>query len=683
MIAVNTTALRAMSLAVVLLICPAGRLRAEITTVVLPGDCADFAMNPETGDFVALSAETNEAVLFREADAKKTPAAKLGVGSTPCSVCFKQFGEQTVYAVVCSQDSHMYLIDAKTFQLLKKIELAEAGVSNVTCSLNPEDPFLYYNYGSGHGSKAGVVSLRDMRNHGVAFDDSMDCASSADGSLAYRRGPWSPSGFESLIRTNTLTDEKPTFGRLFYDHSSTRQYIPGPFNRYTAAGKGIYTASLERRVAELDFYPQCFFRTQPVVVGMSPAERFSSDPSQAGELVLRAASYNTFASVGDQVKVMLGKPKDAGGLPRDVPAQGDFKRVAKRLRFIADDKRQRVVYASRTHVVYVPLKEFNLPDEPFLLAEFDGSSRFEVSKQQELTLVPKDARVKIVFEDTPEGMEVVGNKLRWKPSAEQIGSVDLAVTLKHEDIQRTLRYTLDVVFPSIELPFSPAGMAVDADAKRVVIWEGPQLDRYGRSTSTGSLPINVAVIDLATGQMTVQRKLAEHVGQVVVTGTQVILQTAGSTPKCEVLRISDLERSKAIVASAPITSIHAIGKLLMLQTQSGVEVYNAETFAKVRSFGGPTDAGMPRYPSKSEGSRGIIKEQGLYVGGILYDFQMQSRLIVAPRGLPELPGADARLKQAPYLKPMGTAHPQANVRYSPSSTGRTRLATMSLPGSDV
>ena len=264
--------------------------RGEVQRVLLPSDYADFAMHPTSGDIIALDAENSQAVLFRASDLKmkrSEPAAKLRVGSTPVSVFYKEFEDKQVFAVVCSQDTHMYLIDALKFALLAKVELNQSGVSYVTGSRNATDPFIYYNYGSGHDSAAAAVSLRDMKNKGLAFDDAMDCAISASGEIAYRRGPWSPSGFESLIRTTDLSADKPAFARLFYDHNSTAQYLPDPFDRFTAAGSKIFVRSLEKSVASLDFVPHDFFTDRPVVVGIEGGDRFRQAP--AGNLVGHAA----------------------------------------------------------------------------------------------------------------------------------------------------------------------------------------------------------------------------------------------------------------------------------------------------------------------------------------------------------------------------------------------------------
>jgi hypothetical protein len=111
------------------------RARAEVLTVEMPGDYADFALDPQTGNLLALDAENGQALLFRQADLKNENGAlavTIRVGSTPCSACYKRFGDARHFAVFCSQDSHMYLIDAEKGMLVAKIELAQSGVSYVT-----------------------------------------------------------------------------------------------------------------------------------------------------------------------------------------------------------------------------------------------------------------------------------------------------------------------------------------------------------------------------------------------------------------------------------------------------------------------------------------------------------------------------------------------------------------------
>ena len=252
----------------------------------------------------------------------------------------------------------MYLISASAGTLLKKIELSQAGLSHVTGSINPDDPFVYYNFG---GSLAGVVNLRLMRDEGVALNESMDCALSASGDIAYRRGPWSPRGFESRFRTNSLEEDKPAFSRLFYEHTSNAEYVPDPFDRYTAVGTNLYSRSLEKIEATFNFTPVCFFKTRPVIIGV-PQRSFP--PAPITGTTLYAASYNTFSEIGRPVFLSLRAPAEAP----NVAVRSDLRRVGNRTRAFADDARNRVIFASRRQIYFVPLDEFKLPKEPFLTA---------------------------------------------------------------------------------------------------------------------------------------------------------------------------------------------------------------------------------------------------------------------------------------------------------------------------
>ena len=65
---------------------------AAVTKVDLPASYSDFALNPETGDLVALDPERDRAVLFKEAalgaGGAAEPAAETRVGSKPSSPSF-------------------------------------------------------------------------------------------------------------------------------------------------------------------------------------------------------------------------------------------------------------------------------------------------------------------------------------------------------------------------------------------------------------------------------------------------------------------------------------------------------------------------------------------------------------------------------------------------------------------
>lgn len=649
---------------------------AEVTSLTLPEKYADFAINPATGDIAAVSAENNSAEFFagsQLAKGKTEPAAKVRVGATPCSVFFKQFGEKSVFAVVCSQDSHMYLINAQApFDLIAKVSLSQSGVSLVTGSINPEDPFVYYCYGSGHGSSTGVVSLRTNQDRGLAFNDSMDCAISAKGDIAYRRGPWSPSGFESMRRTNALTADKPEFARAFYDHNSTSRYVPDPFDRFTATGKGIYSATLEKKEAELNFPPSAFFRSRPIIVGEEQVDRFSSSfnrESKSGTVKLLAASYNTFTSVGETVSVAHRVADENTNLPRGVSSQADFKRVAKRRRLFADDPRDRVVLAESNLLHFIPLADFQIPQEPFLLAKLEGADAVLINRPATLTLRPLSPDVKLTIDDKPEGMQASGETLTWTPTNEQVGPTPIVTTLSWKDIQRTVRFEVEVKYPSVSLPFAPAGLILSPAEDLAAIWSGTPDGRLtGFASATPAEPQELALINLKTGKVQASRQIVDRIRTVAFAG-QNLAVTAGTSqsPRCELLKLADLERAKSLVAGGPIQQIKAGENLLVINTATTVEAYDLTTFER-----------QGTYP-KSRQTPEPLNDYGILTEYVLLDYDFQPQLLLS--GLP-VPMVDRNAPLPSILAINSRPQNQVDLRLGPNQPIRP-LIRADVPNRDL
>lgn len=598
---------------------------AEIEKITLPGDYADFALDPKTGDVIAVDAEKARVLRFRQADLKGDTlkaGGEVKVGPNPVSVSFKEFGDLRVFAVGCLSDANMYLIKASDFTLLKKIPLDENGVKKVTGSINPEDPFVYYNYGTGHDAVAGVVSLREMKNLGLAFDDAEDCAINARGDIAYRRGPWGPSGFEALTRTNGLNEEKPKFARLFYDHESTRGYVPDPFGQFTAADKNLYPASLGKAVASFEFVPMGFFSSEPVIVGKTQADRRRRD--EAASVTLRAASYNSYVDFGTPIKFELSFSEEGAR----VGGQGRGG-MAKREQVFCDDERRRVLYAHRNALVVVPLADFNPPKEPLLLAELTGNDAMELGKEYRLEVVPLGKGVAVTLEDIPTGAKKEGNAIVWTPTA--VGSQNIAATLKHGDLERIQRFEVSVEHPSTDLPFAPAGLVMGADGKQAVIWEGAVADRWGRvEEGTEVETPRIAVLNVATGDVMVERKLASPIRGVAMTSDYAILY-GRNTPRCDVLKLDTLEREESLVASAAVTGFEATGDVLVAYSRSSADVFNLTTLKKVHTekWNGTTQ-------------KKLLHEGGLQLNDVWHSVDLTPKMIVSSGYLPVLPSGSMR-----------------------------------------
>jgi hypothetical protein len=676
------------SMMVVAVVCASEYAKAEVKVYSLKTPCSDFAFNHDTGDLAMVAPDKNEAWLIRSADlpaGKVDAPIKLKVGSSPSSIFYKKFKDTAVYAIVCSQDSHMYLMNAADGTLVKKIELAQSGVRHVTGSINPADPFVYYNYGAGHDCATGALILRTMQNQPLAFDDAHFSYISASGEVAYRLGPWSPSGFESLQRTTSLTDDTVAFARLFYDHDSKGGYVPDPFDRYTAALRSIYSRGLNKREADLTLLPQCFFSKAPVLVGYDGIEHFRNRNEGPQDVKLRAASYNTFSAFGDVVSFSVTRPA-----PRD-----NFGDLQLKERMFANDGGKQVIYAFAQTVALVPLADFAVPEEPFLLATLQGGDQAPLGKETQFSLKLLDSRVEVEVENMPEGMQAKGNNFTWTPKEDQVGPAQLAVMLKHKDIQRAQVFDLKVVRPSLTLPFAPVDLALSGDKKRMLIWEGIARDPYGQPQppGTGSVgaagagnSLRMAVIDIANGAVAAEKKLKEPLAQVSAIGDFFVLLSANS-PRCEVVRASDLERQKSLVANAPILSAELFGQMLVLQTQEALEIYGLPKLDRVAVMPNLGNTGSPMALSPRMGMQHNLQKmnavipQGLLAKGLLLDENLKTLLVLSPGIFHALPGSDANWRLEGSGVAAGPLYQPMQPSFAAGGQGVQQVSVVKLPNS--
>jgi hypothetical protein len=598
--------------------------------LTLPDDYADFVVHPETGNLAAVNPQTNQLVVFSRAsldEGAPEPIAEVKVGLTPVSVCYKQYKDKQVYAVVCSQQSKAYIIDATTNKLLEQIDTSASGGSAASSSINPDDPFIYINYGSGHDSEAGAISLRDMSYHASVVDDSMDLAVSADGTIIYRRGPWSPSGFESVILTNSLEDDKPTFARLYREHRSTPAYVADPHGQYAATGPKLFSVGLDRPVAELPFTPTTFLQTRPVIMGLDVGDTRRKAPQKA---VIRSASYNSFEKVGKEVSITLPDLSKDAALPRGVNSQADFKRITRQAKLLPDEARDRVIFAYRKHVQVIPFKDLDLPDEPLVVATLKGDTTFLAGQPGKLVIEPSDKRIKIQVTDKPKGMTATGNALTWTPTAEDIGPVNVLVNLKHGTLEKSKVFTIDVAYPALNLPFDAAGIDVDLNNNRAVIWEKLPRDSRGQVIAQAGQTNALAVIDLDDGKVLAERRLATPIQNASLSGDNVLIWAPNAAAKIEVLKSKDLSRKATLLTQASLQSVETFGGYILAKSQQTIEVYEQDKLSKVKQF----TNNQHHRSSRNQAA----PEHALIVHGVVYNenlepqwiSQMQSLLHLTP-----------------------------------------------------
>ena len=548
----------------VLAIAPcSGIAQTDSDMVKLPRSFTDFAFNPDNGAICCIDHVKDEAVViateYLDSGNEESLTQGIRLGSSPACVSFKRYGDKAYFVVACTRDSHLHVIDANTFKIAKRIVVAQSGVSWVINSRNPKDPFVYYCYGGGHNSMTGAIDVRKMVDRGMAFDDSMDCMVSADGKTAYRRGPWSPSGFESLLMTSSFEDDKPVFTPLFSEHRSTAQYLPDSFGELTAAGNTIYTKDLKKKVSQTDNVPVCFLISKPFVVCASGRDRHGRSTSTKDSLKLSIVSTNTFNRVGDVVT--LPRPGQGIQIPRGSKGSADFKRVTTKTRYFVDEKRKRILVTQGEKLRIVSFEEFNFPDEVLMRipqTEFELS----VGKSTRLSLAPTNENVKVEIDDIPEGAKFAGTVLTWTPTSEQVGSESVSVRMKYKDVERQQIVRFTVSQPSISLPDEFTQLSVSPDGQSALAWIAQNSQRQSiHRRSKVSVPKKnmIALVDLKNGKVTRTREMPFAISAANV-DSHFVYVASSETNYCQLLSRQDLKKVKTLYSDTTITKIETDDK---------------------------------------------------------------------------------------------------------------------------
>lgn len=540
-------------------------VNAEVKLVKLPAAYANFALNPETGDVAALDPNANTVTLFRRAfltGDTKAVVAPQAVGKTPSSVAFKRFADKSFFAVVCTQDSHIYLFDSG-LKLLKKIPHSGTGASHIACSQNPLDPYLYYCHWQDRSTNLGVMDVRSLADQGTAFGSIVNCAVSASGSMVYCRTSGYSRATCTLRRTSGYAETKPTFTNEFFDRFSPDQFAPDPFDQFVAIDDIICTRDLANETAKLDFGAECFLETRPVVLGLPIVRkdtesgddevREKASSSSTVKVEVRAASSNSWKTIG-RVAVTLPLKKLAGTQPLDHREHefSDSVGVTWKTRLWADEKHGQAILASINHIALIPLADFKLPDEPLLQVKVEGAGHLAVGQKAIIKVEKLDQRAKLRWENLPDGAREVPTGLEWTPSAAQVASTTLFALLAHGTQERRQEVPIEVSYPSVALPFSGERVRLDPEGKLALCWTVPDVFDDGRRSP--GRETSLAVVDLTAMKVVAEKKLLFAVGAAALTSEMVFLSESNGRA-VQVLKTSNLERIKTVPSEVAVEFI--------------------------------------------------------------------------------------------------------------------------------
>ena len=605
--------------------------RSEETKTQLPRDFTDFAIEPESGTIGAISAETSEVFLIQAADQIKGTASvfsKVLVGGRPCSIVYKKYQEMSLFIVVCLDDPFMYMLDVSaertrtsSFKISHRVSLDGNDARAVTASVNQQDPFVYYTLRDRNIARVGVVSLREMQTNSLIQSAATDVAISASGALLLMRQDTSVR--ESYRISNVLTDKSPQFDRILRTKLPTENFATDPFDRFTAVGKEVYTSGLETKESTLDFVPLCFLNAKPIVAGILDLQPIlpGAEVSVSRSLEVRLASSNTFKKIGVPVSIQHENASNERYLIASKQNPPD--RVEKRLRMLLDERREAIVVAEGNTMHRIPFEDLKLVDEPFVSATLTSPRCVFCNQVNKFEIVPSDPRVEIEVVQSPEGMEVVGNKLVWRPTPNQIGVSIVRIALKSGVLRRKQSFKVHVEFPNLQIPFAATSCVVDEDQNQAVICDSIPIshERREEASSTSS---RIAVLNLDTMSVIRERTIPGLVGAILETKDHLFcLPLVYGGNKCQVLRRNDLRVCASLELKGAISQFDIIGTNIVIQSDEELVTFDRSTLKQTHRF--------TRNPSYGTDTRlhSWVSKNGIFAQGVVFDYDMRPKLLIS------------------------------------------------------
>ena len=576
----GTRCLRCVLFGLVLLAC-VQLVGAEPTVIPLPAPASDFAVDDTNGTTAIVYSEQNKVVFYPKLWRGLDGAKEVTVGKAPVSVVFKRTHNGSLFVVVSKDDSRIFVIDATTLEPLKEATLSLSAVHQVRTSSNPADPYVYYCGGGGHDSRVAQFDTETMEDHGAVqiggMGDSVASAFvSADGSALYTLGPWSPRGFQCYRIAPRSNPRDPTVAsQVTYEHDSRGGYVPDRFSTSVAAGTKIYSPDLRETIIDLRENVVAFSPYDPAVITFGTTD-------------LSVWSTNTYKLVK---KLSLPAQKNTPGMIYDMRPEV-FRGIP-----LWEPSRQFVMFCQREKVTVIPAAEFAV-DEPTLAVEVSGSLQFTAGVASTLSLKPRAAGTTITIASGPKGIALKSDTLVWKPTADDVGTQQVVLSLKNGPVERKQQLSLMVSQTYIALPFAGNLMAATPDGKRALLCK-TRSERFPQREAAESAS-EVAIVDLESGKILAQRQTPQPIAAVEIDGGFAYLALADSDAVF-IWSAQDLSDVKRILVPERARRLKSIaGKLFVAGAQGGMTVLNVPgfepaggVFAAVPAAAGAGRAEMP------------------------------------------------------------------------------------------
>ncbi len=473
----------------------------RFATIELPGEAKGFALDPDSGRLAVVGPwEAQVGFLSAEDLAPGANGAKpqtVSITGKPAAVAFVPRKSGGVFAVGTREPDGLTFLDCQSLRPLKTVSVKLAFPPVLAAAQNAAAPYFYLTLVTpveGGGAKLGLARIDAERLEMDAQwpeQQFRHISVSPDGQFIYtlpnnsgedltRSRPSAPEKGGGAARWDTVISR---LGRV-----PTRYYID-PRGAIIAAGSNVYSADLSQLLMELDYDPLAFLGQKPWMAGIRQDELVIGSTND-GRAVSEVALPEEFLVPDEKLR-------------RPNPRQFTTIHPAAFAQILADEGRGRFVLGTRRHVVTVPLETLELQDEPFLTLREPPTRKAIVDNKYEVSLATLSGAPEAKLAQAPQGMVIENGVLRWTPTDNDVGFLDVRVEFKDGNVTHDEAWPLEVGQPKLDLPFAAEGCVPSADGTRAVVWGIAWSQLGGRERPNSQL----ALVDLATRKPLAARQL--------------------------------------------------------------------------------------------------------------------------------------------------------------------------------
>ena len=489
-------------------------LAAQAVKIEGPEDTSSWAFH-DSGRIFAAVKSTNSVV---EYDTQGKKVRSFDVDADPTEMIIK--GDRLV--VACNKTSSFSVIDLSTNAVAGKVALAGQGPRALCCS-KVDNGIVYGFCRNGSSSRdtelfqVDVKSLKILNRQPARSwrRSPYNAAMSTDGQWVVVDPRGSGSSGASLMQVD---EASCTFTQIKDVSSSFGQILAGPASRYWTFGGSLYPLDLKAKEREFAGNPAAIHSQLDLAVSFSKDElkflRFSD------------------AKIVKKVPLSFVKKSDEKDTKKKSRSSRNRKFPYENVMIGFGAKSPSVVVASGSICQVMDLKKLAIPFEPMLMMNIPTSVEASVTEgvSVPLSVTNRSLNRKVVYEikSGPKGALIAGNKLVWKTTPENIGRHTVVVAAKAGGKVDEVSVNLDVKSKKIELDFRVVGINVEDTGKFAVVWgkkipKGQQGFRGGFPGDNSQGGDEVAVVDLLTSKVLVQKTLAAGVKSAAIQGKYVFL----------------------------------------------------------------------------------------------------------------------------------------------------------------